>query len=83
MSDDLLPRLERAVRRFGGPLPVDDLLPELDAEASVYLSSGESSEESVAVEGTTPVHPAAGWRELGAPAPGEHADNTEDESAKS
>jgi hypothetical protein len=30
MSDEMLRKMERMVRRFGGPLPIDDLLPELD-----------------------------------------------------
>jgi len=41
MADDLLARLERGVRRFGGPLPIDDLLPELDAGADVHLTASE------------------------------------------
>lgn len=32
MSDELLRRMEKTVRRFGGPLTLDELLPELDAE---------------------------------------------------
>lgn len=32
MSDELLRRMEKTVRRFGGPLTIDELLPELDAE---------------------------------------------------
>ena len=39
MSDDLLRRMEKRVRRFGGPMAIDDLLPELDAESGVFLSS--------------------------------------------
>jgi hypothetical protein len=39
VSEELLRRMERTVRRFGGPLPIDDLLPELDAESGVFLSS--------------------------------------------
>ena len=67
-SNDLLPRLERAVRRFGGPLPIDDLLPELDAESSVYLSSEATSEETASGEATTlKAEVAAGWRELEIP----------------
>lgn len=39
MSDDLLRRMENRVGRFGGPMAIDDLLPELDAESGVFLSS--------------------------------------------
>ena len=39
MSDDLLRRMENRVRRFGGPMAIDDLLPELDAESGVFPSS--------------------------------------------
>ncbi len=39
MSDDLLRRMENRVRRFGGPMAIDDLLPDLDAESGVFLSS--------------------------------------------
>jgi len=31
--------MENRVRRFGGPMAIDDLLPELDAESGVFLSS--------------------------------------------
>jgi hypothetical protein len=31
--------MEKTVRRFGGPMAIDDLLPELDAESGVFLSS--------------------------------------------
>ena len=37
MSDDLLRRMENRVRRFGGPMAIDDLLPELGAESGVFL----------------------------------------------
>jgi len=39
VSDDLLRRMEKRVRRFGGPMAIDDLLPELEAESGVFLSS--------------------------------------------
>ena len=39
MSDDLLRRMEKRVRRFGGPMAIDDLLPELDGESGGFLSS--------------------------------------------
>ena len=46
MSDDLLRRMEKRVRRFGGPMAIDDLLPELDAESGVFLpSAGEGAAE--------------------------------------
>ncbi len=45
MSDDLLRRMEKRVRRFGGPMAIDDLLPELDAESGVS-SSGRASRET-------------------------------------
>ena len=32
MSDELLRRMEKAVRRFGGPAAIDNLLPELESE---------------------------------------------------
>ena len=39
MAEELFRRMERALRRFGGKLPVDDLLPELDPESGGFLSS--------------------------------------------
>ncbi len=45
MSDDLLRRMEKRVRRFGGPMAIDDLLPELDTESGVS-SSGRVSQET-------------------------------------
>jgi hypothetical protein len=32
VSDELLRRMEKAVRRFGGPAAIDNLLPELESE---------------------------------------------------
>jgi len=49
MSDELLRRMEKAVRRFGGPLPIDDMLPDLDAEPDGALSpKGETPEADAA-----------------------------------
>ncbi len=45
MSDDLLRRMENRVRRFGGPMAIDDLLPELDTESEVS-SSGRVSQDT-------------------------------------
>ena len=44
MSDALLRRMEKRVRRFGGPMAIDDLLPELHAESGPS-SSGRASQE--------------------------------------
>ena len=60
MSDDLLRRMENRVRRFGGPMAIDDLLPELDAESGVFLSS---AGEGAAAEGET-AGAAAGEEEI-------------------
>jgi hypothetical protein len=37
VSDDRFERLERSVRRFAEALPIDDLLPELEADSAVFL----------------------------------------------
>ena len=67
MAEELFRRMERALRRFGDKLPVDDLLPELDPESSGFLSSspGAGTKPAAAAPAAEPVRrgPPPGARE--------------------
>ena len=86
MNRDLFERMEQAVRRFGGDLPIDSLLPELDPEARDRTSKAEAPGPRTSRAEAEPESPTASrWPSLddevrdflSRDAPGVHEDDRE------